>query len=367
VQLRRALGPAALALLVAGPAYGDGEVTVRKVYYKESATRVIQPMLDARFELGGGLESSGGGELAVHSLVDVITSASVASGAAGEPFTENRYELGARYLHSFGDVRVGGWFRYSHEPDYLSLFAGVRAELDLAQRNTLLGAAVSAGHDTLDNSGAQGGLSELVEGELRTALGSLSLTQLLSPLVLAGVTYDVIHLRGFQENPYRTVVAGGVVEPERVPSTRLRHALFATTRGHVPRLSATIVAGYRFYIDDWGITAHTPELRWIQDLSPRLALHLRYRYYRQGAADFYKDIYDSNDPAIEPWITDDTKLSAFSTQTFGVKADAALALFGVGGAAGRWRVDAVLEYITQDNRYGDAVVGQVAFTIPFEY
>jgi hypothetical protein len=156
----RPLACACLAALLLGPATAraDGELIVRGAYYKESATRVIQPMLDARFDVAGGIEARGGGELAVHTLVDVITSASVASGADGEPFTENRYEGGARYLHSLGIARAGGWFRYSSEPDYRSAFGGLRAELDLAQRNTMLAAAASIGRDQLDNSGAQGGL-----------------------------------------------------------------------------------------------------------------------------------------------------------------------------------------------------------------
>ena len=64
----------ALALLVAlavpTSARGDGELELRSFYYKERATRVVQPMLDARLDVGEHGAADG------HLLVDAITSAS---------------------------------------------------------------------------------------------------------------------------------------------------------------------------------------------------------------------------------------------------------------------------------------------------
>jgi hypothetical protein len=160
------------------------------------------------------------------------------------------------------------------------------------------------------------------------------------------------------------VAAGGMLRREAVPDQRLRHALAGSVRGFMPGIEATLVAGYRFYVDDWGIMAHTPEARWIQPLSSDTTLQLRYRYYRQTAADFYQVIYD--DPMAE-FVTDDPKLSAFTTQTVGLKLVSPLGRFGFGGDLAAWRADLVLEYISQTNRFGDAVAGSFALTIPFEY
>ena len=51
----------------ATPARGDGTLTARGVYYKERATRVMQPMLDAMFDAGTHGVATG------HFLVDAIT------------------------------------------------------------------------------------------------------------------------------------------------------------------------------------------------------------------------------------------------------------------------------------------------------
>ncbi len=339
----------------------DGEVSMRGAYYKEEATRVVQPMLDARFDVGDD------GELATHGLIDAITSASVAAGAAAEPFTERRYEAGAAYSHRLEDLVLGGSARYSDEPDYQSIFVSLRGELALAQDNTLVGAALARGADDISNAGARGGLGEPISGELSTTLGSLSITQLLSPTTLIGATYDLMYLSGFQENPYRTVIAGGTAQPERVPATRWRHAVFASARRFVPNTRTTVFGGYRFYTDDWGIIAHTPELRVIQELRTGLELSVRGRFHTQRAADFFRDIYDTDDPNVEPYLTDDEKLSAFHSYHLGVKADVLLGILGVHGDWSRARAELLAEYIVQDNDFGNAVQAQAALTIPFDY
>lgn len=365
MQLGRLLPAlAALALLLGVPAgaRADGTLTLRGAYYKERSTRVSQPMVDADLEVGER------GRLQGHILIDSITSASVAAGADGTPFNERRFELGFTYLRELGSrFRLGGGGRLSVEPDYESAFARLLGQVDLAQRNTTLGLALAAGHDEISNAGAQGGLAPAFSADLDTFLGSVSVSQVLSPTIVAGLTYDLIHLRGYQANPYRSVAAGGMLEPERVPETRWRHAIFASARGFLPATVTTLVGGYRFYVDDWGILAHTPEVRVIQELTPGLDLHLRYRHHLQGAADFYQPIYDSADPAIEPFLTDDDKLSEFSTRTAGGELDLRLGLLGVRGPWADARVEAAFEYIWQTTHFGNAVVAQLALVVPLDY
>src|SRR5512143_625612 len=87
-------------LATAQVAHADGTLMTRGVYYKEKSTRVIQPMLDGMFDVGTR------GLLDAHLLVDAITSASAGSGASmGQPFTEKRYEAGARYTQELDGPR----------------------------------------------------------------------------------------------------------------------------------------------------------------------------------------------------------------------------------------------------------------------
>ncbi|MBA3454595.1 MAG: hypothetical protein H0T42_16010, partial [Deltaproteobacteria bacterium] len=98
--MRLQLVSVALLAATTASASADGSVSARGVYYKERATRVVQPMLDGTFEAGTK------GVLTAHFLVDAITSASASSGGADAmPFTENRYEGGAAYTHELENLR----------------------------------------------------------------------------------------------------------------------------------------------------------------------------------------------------------------------------------------------------------------------
>jgi Protein of unknown function (DUF3570) len=367
VQLARvcvaAVALSILALAAERRADADGEVTLRGAYYKERSTRVAQPMLDARFDVG---ES---GELAGHVLLDSISSASVAAGAAGQAFDENRYEVGASYVHELGRLRLGGGTRLSSEPDYKSGLLHLRGEIDLADRNTTVALNLAGGRDTVSNEGAQTEMPQSrIEGVLYTSLASLSVSQVLAPVLVGQLTYDVAHLDGFQENPYRAVSAGGNFEPERVPETRTRHAAQAALRGFVPVTRSTLIGSYRLYADDWGVIGHTPEARVIQEVTPGFDIHLRYRLHHQNAADFYKPIYMSADPEMEPYLTDDVKLDRLTTHSFGGKLEVELSLIGFrGGPLARARAQASFEYIDQSTYYGNAVAAQFAFSVPFDY
>lgn len=351
---------AVCTLGVPAVAHADDEIRVRGVYYKERATRVIQPMLDVSLEATPDLQLEG------HVLLDAITSASVSAGTDGQAFTENRFEAGLGADYTMGDMRVGGFGRVSTEPDYQSLFGGLRAAVELLRKNTTLGVVLGAGTDHVTNEGARFGITPVeVEGDLTMLLGSLSVTQVLSPRVVGGLTYDVIHLSGFLENPYRPVSGGGdTIALERLPDERLRHAIAGSVRAFLPASRTTLIGSYRLYVDDWDILAHTPELRVVQELAPDLDLHLRYRYHNQGAASFYRDVYDTLDPMAAPYVTEDVKLSAFDSHILGVKLESALEHLGFTDYIGRWRVDVLLHYVIQNNRFGDAVVLQAGLAIP---
>lgn len=359
----RAMGLACLGLVArAAPVHADGEVHLRSAYYKEKATRVVQPMADIQWEVDPDLR------IDAHLLVDSITSASAASGAGNVAFTESRFEGGAGIDYALDSYRLGVFGRYSNEPDYKSIFGGLRASAELGQKNTIVSLALGMGTDDISNAGAQdGGLVQPIpiEGELTSLLSSVSFSQIMSRLVVVGLTYDLSYLSGFQENPYRPVFGAGMVATERVPDARLRHACFGSVRGFLPGTRSTLVAGYRFYMDDWDLMAHTPEVRLIQELDPEVHLHLRVRYHRQTGTYFYKPLYETLDPVIEPYVTEDIKLSPFTSQAYGIKLESALAKLGARGAAGKVRFDVLFEYVVQHNRYGNAVVVQTGLTIPF--
>ncbi|HEV7555968.1 MAG TPA: DUF3570 domain-containing protein [Kofleriaceae bacterium] len=374
MQLKLAVA-ATLTLFVASPAFADGTLSARGVYYKERSTRVIQPMLDGMFD--AGLH----GIVTGHFLVDAITSASSGSGAAGTPFTEKRYEAGIGYTHEIDRFRLGADTKYSTESDYTSIYFGARGEADLAQKNATVGLGGGVSFDNVENTGAQspmGGPMLVCDNNstatstscpLRTISMFASASQIVSRDAVVGLTYDLSQMHGFQANPYRTVITDDGLTSERHPDDRLRQAIAVSGRYYLESSKTTLIGAYRYYRDSWKIRAQTPELRAIQQVGRDIDVALLYRYYTQTQSFFFEQRYASSDPTMNPtpYLTDDPKMSAFDSHTFegkvGVLGDA-INLDGMWAGA---RFEAILDYVIQHNRFGNAIIAHVALTVPFDY
>lgn len=378
LTVRHLVAAALVTAAGTGIAHADGTLAMRGVYYKERSTRVIQPMMDAAFEVGLR------GLLTGHLLVDAITSASASSGAFTDSFTEQRYEAGGGYTQELDGpedsildvVRVGGNVKVSREPDYLSLYAGIRGEAELAQKNAVVGLGGGVSKDTISAAGAQspmGGPQLQCEGDVMaqsddcpvtTYAVFASFSHILSRNSLVAVTYDLGLQDGFLANAYRQVIIAPVPVAERHPYDRTRHAVAVSARYYVPQLNTAFIAAYRYYWDSWDIHAHTPELRIVQTVGTGIDAAFRYRYYTQDAAFFWQERYRT---AMTPYVTDDPKMSPFDGHLMEAKLGILGETFGLDGRWAGARFEGILEYIVQHNRFGNAVVAHAALTLPFEY
>jgi len=371
-----------VGFVASGSAFADGTLEMRTVYYKETSTRVVQPMIDGSFEAGPR------GMVDAHVLVDAVTSASPgAGGPMAQQFSKERYEAGGGYTHELdgpeGSIldkyRVRGDGRVSHEPDYRSLYAGGRIEADLAQKNALVGLGVGLQRDTRDVTNTQsalGGLKlqcpgdaspESITCHLSTYQVSASASQIVSRDVVVGVTYDLAYLDGYQPNPYRRVVTPGGYVAEKHPFTRLRQAVAVSARYHLPKTDTTLIGAYRFYHDDWQIDAHSPELTIVQQAGIDVDAAFRYRYYTQSQAFFNMKKYPDPTIMTVPYYTDDPKMTAFDSYLLEAKLGIAGRAFGLDGRWARARFEGILEYVVQHNRFGNAGVAHVAVIVPFDY
>jgi hypothetical protein len=367
-----ALAASALVLAARHPARGDGTLTARGVYYKERSTRVMQPMLDGMFDAGTH------GVVTGHFLVDAITSASASSGAAdAAAFTERRYEGGLGYAHELGDLTVAGDAKYSTESDYESIYGGARAQLALGQKNTVLGLGFGLSLDTVSAAAAQGpsmptlrcdaSRPNATSCDLDVYAMYASVSQIVSRNAVIGASIDVSSLSGFQSNPYRQAIVGAALVPERHPTDRTREAFAVSARYYVAPTGTTLVGAYRYYRDSWKVHAHTPELRIIQEVGRSADAALRYRYYTQDGAYFFRERYPADDAAMTQYVSDDVKLSSFTGQTIEAKLGVRGEAFDLGGRWAGARFEGILEYSIQHNRFGNAVIAHVALTLPFDY
>lgn len=349
-----------------------GDVQLRGNYYWDRSTRVVAPEIIAQ------LEAPQGSRLRVDYLVDSITSASIAAGALEDTrFNEIRHDVSIKGGHEFSDrenpVDLWGGTRFSKEPDYFSFSAFFQPSIWLADRATRLLGRVTYLHDEIGQN-FRGG-TQMRPGEDGTRgsdfgerLDAVSMAvgweQALTPTLIFEVAYDFTVQSGFLANPYRSVLGGQ--RPEEHPDLRLRNLLYSRVAWYIPRSRTSLQAIYRSYFDDWSISAINPEVRIYQEMSPYFQTRLRYRYYKQTSAFFYKN--DPNAYTFEDrYVTNDPKMSAFQVNEVGIQF-LVLGSFLEGRAhrsiAGA-QFDISFNYRWNTNAFGNQVISQAGLRIPF--
>ena len=301
--------------------------------------------------------------------------------ALGKTFASTKFammstskRLGACPEEGVGPVDLFGGVRLSREPDYFSIAGLFQPTVWLADRATMFRCWISYRHDEIGQNfrggsqqrpGNEGGTSAEKFRETLDAISAVAgWEQALTRTLVFGVGYDFTYQQGFLANPYRSVLGGQ--RPEEHPDQRFRHLLFSRLAWYIPRSRTSLQALYRSYVDNWKVTAINPEVRVYQEMSPFFQTRLRYRYYKQTAAYFYKA--DPNDYTFQdPYVTADPKLSAFRVHEAGIQ-------FLVTGGflegkrhrslAGA-QFDISFNYRWNTNAFGNQVVAQTGLRIPF--
>jgi hypothetical protein len=316
IEVANCFALSALLAFVASSVRADEVATALYVRTDSDSTTVISPRVRANKNLTEGTR------LDVTYAADIWTSASIdiRTSASRRPVTEQRDEVDVSLSHDLQDVRLHSSYRFSAEHDYTSHGGTLGGSMDLANNAATLDASVHVIADTVGQSG-----NPAFARSLTTLDGSLSYTQVLDPMMLLQLTYELAHNIGYQSSPYRYVGVGGpgfgcvgatFCLPERVPSQRTRHALALLIRR---ALSESFSAGltYRYYFDDWSLGSHTllGELGW--NISETTLLAMRYRFYTQGSAEFYQRVYA--DIQTDQYRTRDRELSKLTYHRAGIE------------------------------------------------
>jgi hypothetical protein len=259
-------------------------------------------------------------------------------------FLDTRFALNAEWEKPLTRTLRGVFgFNGSKEYDYTSVGVSATLARDFNNRNTTISGGLSYNADTVDPvGGAPLGLSAVPtsvgapkqtlsdsEGKNVTEL-LLGWTQVIDRKTLMQFNYSFGKDDGYLTDPYKllSVVDGatGVLAAtpylyEKRPDSRTRQSLYWKTRHQFSEDVLTTV--YRYYRDDWGVQAHTVDLRYRWELGGGHYLQPHLRYARQNAADFYR--YFLIDGQTPEFASADYRLGDMTTTTFGVKYGVALA------------------------------------------
>jgi hypothetical protein len=237
--------------------------------------------------------------------IDVITSAS--------RYKEKREErgLGVDVLH--GNSTISLSYTTSDERDYLSTTSGVSIAHEVFDGLSTVSIGYQAGRDKVGK----------VDTEFQESVDRyqyrLGWSQVLSRSLLMSLEYEAVVEDGYLNSPYRAARLRGLLVPEVYPGTRDSYAVALRAikgfAGEGGRLGSSLQLGYRYFWDTWDVRAHTVEVGYQRRFGSRWVLEPRYRYYRQSAASFYSDNFDSS----MNFMARDKELSTFSSHSLGFK------------------------------------------------
>ncbi len=168
---------------------------------------------------------------------------------------------------------------------------------------------------------------------------SFFFSQILSKRLQAALFFDLLEQQGLLSTPYHRMYFAdkpnyyighaafipvyttkqnlGVYQLaddiERLPSTRSKLPIGARLNYYISDL-LVLRTYYRYYIDDWGLKAHTVNIDLPIRFSPKVSLTPSYRFYKQNKVKWYGP-YETH-LSTEQYYTSDPDLAKFNSNQF---------------------------------------------------
>jgi hypothetical protein len=145
--------------------------------------------------------------------------------------------------------------------------------------------------------------------------GSFSYTQIINQRLQLGFLLDLIYQQGYLSLPFhRVYFADNSVHQENLPDTRMKIPLGLRANYFIGD-KVILRSYYRYYHDDWGLSAHTFNLEAPVKITPFLSISPFYRYYNQSAAKYFA-AYKVH-TASDQFYTSNSDVSKFSSNFYG--------------------------------------------------
>lgn len=217
----------------------------------------------------------------------------------------------------------GGGLSSSYEFDYFSLGGNVNFSKKTKNRSGEFSAKVFGYLDNVKlvypvelRTGGQAQREDDYASAARNTFGtSLSYSQIVNQRLQLAFLLDLIHQDGFLSLPFHRVFFTDNSERiEKLPSSRLKVPIGFRANYFAGDL-LVFRAYYRYYIDDWGLSAHTASLETSVKVSPFLSVTPFYRYYSQTAVDYFAPY--AQHKAAEQYYTSNYDLSKFNSSFYG--------------------------------------------------
>ncbi|MBI1195899.1 MAG: DUF3570 domain-containing protein [Gammaproteobacteria bacterium] len=286
--------------------------------------------LDALYHsyTGGGVEVNGpsilwrkmfGGKssLTANYYVDAISSASIDAVSSASPYKEKRIEksVGGDFLLNKTIMSLN--YTTSDENDFNAKTASFNLSQDMFGDLTTVSMGYVRGWDQIGKNG-----DPIFAETANRQSYRIGISQILTRDLVMALNFETVTDEGFLNNPYRSVryldatsATGYSFESEVYPRTHTSNAVALHTRYHLP-YRASVLGEYRYFTDSWGVRSNNVALGYTHPYRDNWMFDVRYRYYKQGDADFYSDLFPYRQS--QNFLARDKELSRFNNQTVGL-------------------------------------------------
>ena len=281
--------------------------------YQGGGVSIDGPALMLRKKVGQSVS------LSAYYYVDTVSGASIDVQATASAYTESRHEkrLGVDYLAGNSILSLN--YAQSDEDDYNAKSMSFAIAHDTFGGMTTLSLEAGLGDDSVGRNGDASFSADVKRNNYK-----LGWTQVLSSRWIAALNMQVDLDQGFLNNPYRSVRFRDASQPlgygyqrEVYPNTRNAVAVSLVNKVYLP-YRAALSLNLRHYQDSWDIRAFDAELGYVHPLSANWTLDAKLRWYQQGQAEFYRDLFDFANQ--QNFMARDKELSEFNNLTLGVGA-----------------------------------------------
>lgn len=266
-----------------------------------------------------------------------------------DTFHDTRVQLTGQWTQPIAEnMRASGGLNFSNEYDYMSIALNGSLAYDLNQKNTTLSLGLSYAFDTIKpeggiplamsavavnpNGNEQENDSEFDDDYNSTRVGDsdnkdtidvlFGVTQIINRRLLMQFNFATSIVDGYTTDPFKVLsvvnnagLTQGLVYENR-PDKRTRNSFYWQTKYAMDFGVADI--SYRFATDDWKVDSHTIDSRFRVNLSDTTYIQPHFRYYQQGAAEFYRPFLMEGD-ALPEFASADYRLGEMTAYTVGLK------------------------------------------------
>ncbi len=227
-------------------------------------------------------------------------------------------------------------FVQSNESDYISNSYALSDSLEMNDKNTVISAGVSYLDDVL--RGRPGVTANRVNKGKHSLNLALGVSQILDKDTVIDCNLSYGEAKGYLSDPYKSItqflddpLIAGLKNADQFyenrPSERDTASIKCSLRHYFSDVDGALQSSYRLFGDGNGLTSHTVDLTWHQQVTSRWMVSPFVRFYEQTEANYYypyllNNITPSNRPSgNRPYYSSDYRLAALQTFHYGFSLD----------------------------------------------